>query len=447
MSFILHQESLQPLTAPPETTPATATSVVERHGLTFIFISVMIDSIGIGLILPVLPALITELTQGSIAEAARWGGALTLVYALMQFVFNPLIGSLSDAYGRKPVLLLSLAALCVDYVIMALAPTLVFLFIGRLLAGIFGATFATARAYIADITPREERAARFGLIGAAFGMGFIFGPAIGGLLGEFSPRAPFYAAAAFAGINCLYGLVVVPESLPRKNRRTFQWARSNPFGALKSVARFPAFGGLLLACTVYEIAHYVYPAVWSYYGFEAFAWSPREVGYSLAAFGIAFTVSQGFLMKPILARFGAHRTLIFTLVINVAVLVALGLATKGWMIYVGLPFAAFGAISGPTLDGILSDKVPADSQGELQGVLSSLTSISVIISPVLMSQVFAVFSGDAPLFWLPGAPFLLAALLMLVTLIAVMVSLRRFNRLLEKEQMRQYPSGKSPPAS
>lgn len=389
----------------------------------------MIDSIGIGLILPVLPDLIASLSNGTIAQAARWGGALTLVYALMQFVFNPLIGSLSDAYGRKPVLLLSLGALCVDYVIMALAPTLVFLFIGRLLAGVSGATFATASAYIADITPKEERAARFGLVGAAFGMGFIFGPAIGGLLGELSPRAPFYAAALFAGANCLYGFFVVPETLRPENRRPFEWRRSNPFGALKSVTRFPALAGILVAYAAYEIAHYVYPAVWSYYAQEAFSWSPAEIGYSLAAVGVAFTVAQGFLIRPLLKLCGPQKTVIYTLIVNAVVLAVICFATEGWMVYAIIPVTAIGAITAPAIKGILSAEVPANMQGELQGVLSSLMSISVIVSPVLMTQVFALFSGDSPLYPLPGAPFLLAAVLMLVSLATVSVSLVRFNRL------------------
>ena len=399
-------------TEPPDQSPPQGS----KHAMVFIFSTVAIDSIGIGLILPVLPDLIVELTDTTLADAARWGGYLTFIYAVMQFLCGPAVGNLSDAYGRRPILLISLAALSLDYLLMAAAPTLALLFVGRLIAGVCGATFSTANAYIADITPSEQRTARFGLMGAAFGLGFVIGPVIGGLLGEISPRAPFYAAAFIAALNFIYGYLVLPETLQAANRRSFRWAEAIPWRAFQSIIRFPQLKWLLLTVFLYEIGHFVYPSVWSYFTQEAFGWSSSQVGFSLMAVGIAFVIAQGFLIRPTLRLLGPHKTAVYSLLVNFIVLSGIGLATSGWMIYALMPLAAVGAVTGPSLNGLMSPKVSQDRQGELQGVLSSIKALSVIISPLLTTQIFAAFSGEAAPMYFPGAPFLASAVLMLIAL-------------------------------
>lgn len=300
---------------------------VHRNAAFFVFVTVAIDAMGIGIIMPVMPDLLRELAQLDISGAALWGGYLAFAYALMQFVFSPLVGALSDRFGRRPVLLVSLAALAVDYVIMALAPTLWLLFVGRLLAGIAGATYSTATAYIDDVTPRAQRSAAFGLVGAGFGVGFVLGPALGGLMGELGTRAPFWAAAAVAAANFCYGWLVVPESLAPEKRRAFDWRRAHPFGALRQAARVPAVKWMLIAFFLYSLSHHVYPAVWAYYTKEKFAWSNAEVGISLAAVGLGFAIVQGVLMRPILRVLGEVGAVFAGLALNVIGMLAFGFAT------------------------------------------------------------------------------------------------------------------------
>lgn len=399
-----------------------------RLAISFILITVILDSIGIGLIIPVMPQLIEELTNDPINVAAEWGGLLTFIYALMQFVFGPTIGNLSDRFGRRPVLLASLVFLSVDYLIMALAPTILLLIIGRTLAGVAGANFSTANAYIADVSPPEKRSQNFGLVGAAFGMGFIIGPALGGFLGEYGTRAPFYAAALLALINAAYGLFILPESLPKEDRRPFDWRRANPFGALKQLGKVPVVAGMMMAAFLFDIAHFVYPAVWSYYTVEVFGWSSAQIGLSLAAVGVGFAVVQGWLIRIIMPKFGETRTLLFALVMNVISLVGFSFATSGWMVFAIIPLTSLGALAGPAFSGIMSQQLPKDEQGELQGLISSKAGLATIISPIMMTQLFGHFAGESAPVYFPGAPFFAAALLVTLSFLTVIYCVANYRR-------------------
>lgn len=399
-----------------------------RLAISFILITVILDSIGIGLIIPIMPQLIEELTNDPINIAAEWGGFLTFIYALMQFVFGPTIGNLSDRFGRRPVLLASLLFLSVDYLIMALAPTILLLVIGRTLAGIAGANFSTANAYIADVSPPEKRSQNFGLVGAAFGMGFIIGPAIGGFLGEYGTRAPFYAAALLALLNAAYGLFILPESLPKEDRRPFEWSRANPLGALRQMKKVPVVAGMMIAAFLFDIAHFVYPAVWSYYTVEVFNWSSAQIGLSLAAVGVGFAVVQGWLIRIIVPKFGETRTLLFALLMNVISLFGFSFATAGWMVFAIIPLTSLGALAGPAFSGIMSQQLPKDEQGELQGLISSKAGLATIISPIVMTQLFGHFAGTSAPIYFPGAPFFAAALLVMLSLITVIYCVQNFRR-------------------
>ena len=398
-----------------------------KRAILFVFVTVLVNAMGIGIILPVMPDLIRELTDLPLGAAALWGGYLSFVYALMQFAFGPTLGNLSDRFGRRPVLLVSLFSLAVDYLIMGLAPTLWLLFAGRALAGIAGATFSTANAYMADISPPERRAQNFGLIGAGFGVGFIAGPLIGGLAGELGTRAPFFVAAALALANFVYGALVLPETLAPENRRRFDWRRANPFGAARQIASMPTVAWFFVAMFLFNLAHHSYPAVWSFYAKEAFAWTNAEIGLSLAIVGISFAVAQGWLIRIAIPRVGEVPTAFWGFVLSIAGLVCFGLATEGWMIYVIIPFTGLGALITPAMTALMSRRVPADAQGELQGALAGVLGVTLIISPVLMTQIFGHFtSADAPLY-LPGAPFLAAAVLMGLALAPFGFGVRRIR--------------------
>ena len=406
-------------------TPAPAAVPVRRHATLFIFVTVLIDAIGIGIIIPVMPDLLTELSDLPLSRAAYWGGYLSFVYAMMQFLAGPTIGNLSDRFGRRPVLLASLAALCADYVVMGLAPTLWLLFVTRAIAGIAGATHSTANAYIADVTPPDKRAQNFGLIGAGFGLGFIVGPVIGGFAGEFGTRVPFFVAAALAGLNVAYGLFVLPESLKAENRRGFSWARANPLGVARKIAAMPTIAWFFLALFLFDLAHFVYPAIWSFYTKEAFNWSSAEIGLSLAIVGVGFAVVQGWLIRKVVPAFGEAKTAIAGFVINVAAFLGLAFANAGWMVYAVMPLTALGAIITPALTGIMSNRIPDDAQGELQGAMSSIAGITMIITPVMMTQLFGHFTARESLPYFPGVPFLAAALLMAAALVPFMIGLNR----------------------
>ena len=387
----------------------------DRHrlALTFILVTVTLDAIGIGLIFPVMPDLIEEVTGRPLAEAALWGGVLATSFAVMQFLFGPVIGALSDRFGRRPVLLLSLAVMAADYLVMALAGSIWLLLVARLVAGITAATFSAAGAFIADITPPDQRGRRFGLIGACFGVGFVLGPLIGGLLASIDSRAPFYAAAGLALANLAFGWFVLPETVTDATRRPFNLARANPLGALRAVTRLPGLRRLLATFLLLGVAMNVYPAIWAYYGQARFGWDTTMVGVSLAVYGVSFALGQALLVGPLIRRFGEHRAAHYGMWVNVATLTALGLVTSPAVALMITPVTALGGVVTPALQAIASRATAADAQGELQGVFASLNAIAMITSPLIMTTTFSHFSAtDAPVF-APGAPFLLAAVLML----------------------------------
>jgi MFS transporter, DHA1 family, tetracycline resistance protein len=384
-----------------------------RLALTFILMTVTLDAIGIGLIFPVMPDLIQEITGRPLSDAALWGGVLATSFAVMQFLFGPTVGALSDRFGRRPVLLVSLAVMAVDYLVMALADTIWLLLAARIVAGIAAATFSTAGAFIADITPPDQRGRRFGLIGAGFGVGFVLGPLIGGLLAAIDPRAPFYAAGALALANLAFGWFVLPETVTDATRRPFAFARANPLGALRAVTRLPGLGRTLAVFLVLGIAMNVYPAIWAYYGQARFGWDSTMVGVSLAVYGVSFAVGQALLVGPLIRRFGEHRAAHFGMWVNFATLTGLGLVTSPALALMLTPVTALGGVVTPALQAIASRSAAADAQGELQGVFSSLNALATIASPLIMTTTFAIFTGpEAPVF-APGAPFLLSAVLML----------------------------------
>ncbi|MEM7016663.1 MAG: TCR/Tet family MFS transporter [Pseudomonadota bacterium] len=390
---------------------------VSSHALTFVLITLLIDTIGLGIIIPVMPELITELTGEGLDRAAIYGGAMMFAYALMQFFFSPVLGNLSDRYGRRPILLLSLFALSIDYLILAFASTLLWLFIGRLLAGIAGATYSTANAFIADITPPEERARRFGLVGAAFGLGFIIGPVIGGILGEYGARVPFYAAAGLAFLNLLYGLIVLPETLPRENRRDFSIRQANPVGALLQMRHYAIPMGFFGIIVFHQIAHDANPAIWSYYTIEKFNWSEREVGYSLAFVGFMLVMVQGGLIKYAIDWFGEQRTVYIGFSVMAVGFLGFALAENTWLMYAAVIPFALGGVAMPALRSIMSAQTPADSQGALQGAIGSLVSLTMIFSPLIMTGLFGYFSSEAAPVYFPGAAFLAASMMLLLSII------------------------------
>ncbi|RMA42130.1 TCR/Tet family MFS transporter [Rhodophyticola porphyridii] len=396
-----------------------------RLPVIFILITVALDAIGIGLILPVMPDLIREVRGADLANAALWGGILSAAYAVMQFGFSPTLGNLSDRFGRRPILLVSMAVMALDYAVMAVAGTIWLLLAGRIVAGIAAATHATALAYMADITEPDKRAQNFGLISAGFGVGFILGPILGGLLGGLDPRAPFIAAACLAALSFVFGYIVLPESLPREKRRPLRWRRANPLGALQHVGALPGVRLLLIVMLVYQISNFVYPAVWAYYTQAAFGWGTGKVGLSLALYGLAIAVVQAGLIRLILPRLGEVRAVYWGLILNMVCLVAYGLASQGWMIWALIPISAIGAIVAPAMQAVMSRAAGADQQGELQGVLSSIAALSMILSPLMMTQAFFWFTRDGADPVLPGAPFLLSAVLMSMSFAIFAIGLGR----------------------
>jgi len=390
-----------------------------------------IDSIGFGLIVPVLPTLLKELIDADAAQAASYGGYLFFTYAAMNFLFGPLLGSLSDRFGRRPVLLVSLATLGIDYLLMGFANSIWLLFVGRMLSGISGATISTAKAYIADITEPEKRAQAFGLIGAAFGVGFIVGPAVGGLLGQIDSRAPFFAAAALACANVVYGFFVLPESLDKENRRAFQLRRASPLGAFVQLGKLPTVRLLLGAVLLFNFAHVVYPATWSFHGDARYGWNSAQIGWSLVAVGASFTIVQAGIIRIILRRLGDAKTAVFGVVCNVIAFIGFAFATEAWMVYAWIPVSALGAVGGPAINSLMSARVPDNAQGELQGGISSVQALTNMFSPLVMTQVFSYFVGGEGFLQFYGAAFVLAAGLTMLSLLPLSLGIRKSQERVE----------------
>lgn len=393
--------------------------------LGFIFVTLLIDVIGFGIIIPVVPDLISEMEHITTAEASALGGWLIASFAIMQFLFSPVLGNLSDQYGRRPVLLASLFGFALDYLLVVFAQSVEWFFVGRIVAGIMGASFTTASAYIADVSTPEKRAQNFGMIGAAFGLGFILGPFIGGFVAQWGLRAPFIAAAILTFINFLYGYFVLPESLKPENRRKFEWKRANPIGTLKFFSRFPVILGLVASIVLIYVAAHAIQSTWAYYTKEKFNWTPEMIGYSLSFVGLLVAIVQGVLIRFVVPKLGQERSVYVGLALYALGFLLLGFATQSWMMFAFLIPYCLGGIAGPSLQGIMSSQVPANEQGELQGSLTSLISLTSIIGPVIMTQLFHYFSMPGIHYYFPGAPLVAAAALTLLSAVLARASLKR----------------------
>jgi len=396
-----------------------------RPALGFIFVTVLLDVLGVGLIIPILPKLVEELQGTGVQGASYTFGILVGLYSLMLFLCAPILGSLSDRVGRRPVILLALLGSGLDYFLLAWAPTLAWLFVGRIISGITGANFAAASAYIADISPPEKRAAHFGVLGAAFGLGFIGGPALGGILGEIGIRVPFIAAGVLTIANWLYGLFVLPESLDRDNRRAFSWKRANPVGAIGALRHKPMIRGLSVVYFISSFAHQVYPATWVLYTSFRYGWTPRETGLSLALVGFMAALVQGWLTRVVVPRTGERNAAVFGLCTMVVAMVGYGLASAGWMVYVIIFFGSFSGIATPALQGVVSQEADDDEQGRVQGAISSLQSMAGFAGPPVETGLFGYFIGSSAPLLLPGAAFFFSALL---TILAAVLTIRTFHR-------------------
>ena len=385
-----------------------------------IFTTVVLDSMGIGIIIPVMPALFAEVTgTEKISDIAIWGGLLASTFALMQFIFGPILGALSDRYGRKPILLLALFVMAAYYLLMGFAQTLWLLFLGRLIGGITAATHATANAYMADISSPEEKAARFGMLGAGFGLGFVLGPLIGGLLGEWGPRAPFFAAAMLAAANGVLCYFVLKESLKTKNRREFMWYRANPIGAILDLRKFEGIYSLLLVFLLFTIGTSIYAAIWPFFTVERFSWSPGMIGISLTIYGVCFAIVQGVLVRPAIKIWGEKKTIIIGFCFEFTAMVTFAFLTDGKILIILIPLASLGVLAQPAIQAILSKSVGDDRQGAIQGVASSLNAIAMVITPITMTWILAVFSDKTAKYYFPGMPFLFSALMVLLCLFII----------------------------
>ena len=380
----------------------------------FVLATVAIDAIGIGIIVPVMPDLILEVGGGTVGSAAVWGGILASVFAVMQLLCGPTIGNLSDRYGRRPVLLVSLFFMAFDYVLMGIAHTIWLLFVGRVIGGMTASTQPTVAAYIADISEPDEKAQNFGLIGAAFGVGFVLGPLLGAVFAEFGTRAPFYAAAAISFGNMVFGWFVLPETVTDEMRRPFEWKRANPLGGLIHIGRLPGLKLLLLIMFLFQIAFTVYPAIWAFYTLERFGWEPRMIGISLAAYGIAIAFVQGWLIRIVFRYLNERQAVLVGFVFELIGFAGYGLATATWHAFVLIPVSSLGAFAMPALQGIMSRTAFDNQQGELQGVLTSVMSLALIISPLIMTVTFREFVKADAVIYMPGAPFFVGFLLTIV---------------------------------
>lgn len=400
-------------------------AINRKAAIGFIFITLLIDVTGFGLIIPVMPQLIEHLLDNNnISIASQYGGWLTFSYAFMQFMFAPVLGNLSDKYGRRPVLLFSLFGFGIDYLFLSFAPTIGWLFVGRLIAGVTGASFTTASAYIADISTPENRAQNFGMIGAAFGLGFIIGPMIGGLLGEMGPRVPFFAAAGLALTNWLYGYFVLPESLSKDHRRQFSWRRANPLGSLLQLKKYPAVGGLIVSLVLVYLAAHAVQSNWSFFNIEKFKWSPKMIGISLGVVGLLVGAVQGGLVRIVNPKIGNEKSVYIGLGLYAFGLLLFAFASESWMMFLFLIPYCLGGIAGPALQSIISGHVPPNEQGELQGALTSLMSATSIIGPPLMTNLFAYFTSPGAPVYFPGVSFLLGSLFMIISALWAYYALR-----------------------
>ncbi|MEN9347420.1 MAG: hypothetical protein RLZZ77_931 [Bacteroidota bacterium] len=396
------------------TTPTTSG---RQPAILFIFITLLIDVIGIGIIIPVFPSLISKMIGGDMSDAAVYGGWLIGVYALMQFLFSPLLGNLSDTYGRRPILLISLLGLGLDYLFLAFAPSIEWFFVGRIVSGIMGASFTTASAYIADISTPEKRAANFGMIGAAFGLGFIIGPFIGGVLGKsYGTQAPFIAAAIFSLLNLIYGYFILPESLAPENRRPFSWKRANPLGSLKQLRKYPVVSGMIISFVLIYIASHAIQSTWNFFTMEVMGWDEAQVGWSLAFVGLMIALVQGLLIRVITPRLGTKRSVYVGILLYALGMALFAFAHSGWQMYAILIPYCLGGICGPALQSIISSQVPNNEQGELQGALTSLISVTSVVGPLLMTNLFSYFTADNAPIYFPGAAFLTGSALSFVCL-------------------------------
>lgn len=405
---------------------ATPAPGARKAALAFIFVTVLIDVIAFGVIIPVLPHLVEQMVGGDLSVAAYWTGVFAFAFAIVQFFCTPIQGALSDRFGRRPVILLSCLGLAADFVFMALAPTLAWLFVGRLLSAATSASFSTANAYIADVVPAEQRAKSFGMIGAAFGLGFIVGPLIGGVLGDIDHRLPFWCAAGLALLNFLYGLLVLPESLPRERRTArFDWKHARPMGGVRMLLEHPRIWALVAVVFIANFAHYVYPSTFVLFADAAFGWKEKQAGYVLAAVGVCSVFVNVVLVGRLVKALGERRAMLLGLACGTAGFVLYGLAGEGWVFLLGLPISALWAVAGPATMALITRQVPADEQGRIQGSLGSLVSLAGIVAPALFAGSFGFFIGPRAPLHLPGVAFLIAALLLAI---AALVAWRYTDR-------------------
>lgn len=398
-----------------------------KTALLFIFITILVDVIGIGIILPIIPDLIMELTGEGTHMAVIYGMWLTTAFAGMQFLFSPVLGEISDKYGRRPILLIALLGLSIDYLIHAWAPTLMWLFVGRFLAGITGASFTVASAYIADISTKENKAKNFGLIGAAFGLGFIIGPGIGGFFGEIDIRLPFYIAAGLTFANFLFGWFFVPESLPVENRRPMNLLKMIPGVSLVSLRNYKGVLLLIFAFFLANLAGQALPSTWSYYGIERYDWSPKEIGISLMVVGLLVAIAQGFLVGVLVKKLGKKRVIILGFLLWTIGMFLFSLASEPWMLYAFLIPYALGGVAGPTVQGLISNQVSEKEQGNLQGAITGLISITAILGQLIFSPVFYFFTRPEGAIYFPGASYALAAIFLFIAFLFASLAMKRMN--------------------
>lgn len=390
----------------------------------FIFITILVDVIGLGIIIPVIPSLIENLTDSGLVSAAKYGGWLMFSYAIMQFVFSPILGNLSDKFGRRPILLLSLFGLGIDYIVHAYAPSIFWLFVGRIFAGICGASYTTATAYIADISTPEKKAQNFGLIGAAFGLGFIIGPVMGGILSKWGVSVPFLVAAGLTFANVIYGYFVIPESLKPENRRNFEFKRANPIGSLIQLKKYPVVAGLIISIFLLHIAGHAIQSNWTFYTMFKFNWDETMVGYSLGVVGLLIAIVQGGLIRFISPKLGDKKTIYLGIFLWGLGMFLFAFASSSWMMFAFLIPYSLGGIAGPAIQSAMSNQIPDNEQGELQGALTGLISLTSIIGPLIMTNMFSYFSSYEAIIYFPGMPFIFGTILILLSYFFIIKSVK-----------------------